>query len=424
MNAPDLHVHSTFSVRDGMGMPEAIVERAKELGWGAAAITEHGWLGSAPTFYLACKAAKINPILGCELYVIPFADKREDNFHLTVLALSVEGYQNLVAWTSFAMQRENFHRKPKITLEEMVDVAPYSLHHNVVLSGCLGSELVQTVLTANGNAHGAGTAYVQAARSLFPNFYIEIQHHRVGKFADAGYSSYDDLLQREGLARKVLVEIARATDTPLVLTNDSHLQSTAQRKSHLALKANDYRNREDAHYGKSVEHLIEAYLPEYVYFGNYMRSMEKIADGLEPMVANEALQSALEIAEEANIVLKPLDDGNFSIPFSGYDEPLEEIRNRCKDRLEALVDQHGRKRVYRRFERELAAMGDFAHYLVALFASRVGQPEQSCFSRPLRLRSVGKLDQRSLRLWAGMHRDCVNRAVRPFVTLAVLCLLS
>ena len=58
MNVPDLHCHSTYSLNDGFGTPKQIVERAVELGWSAAAITEHGWLGSAPAFYKACVEAK------------------------------------------------------------------------------------------------------------------------------------------------------------------------------------------------------------------------------------------------------------------------------------------------------------------------------------------------------------------------------
>ena len=155
MNLPDLHSHSTFSSAlaqgDALGMPKAVVERAVELGWGAACLTEHGWMGSAPTFYKACVEKGIKPILGCELYVCPTSDEREKNFHLTVLALSKEGYYNLVAWTTFASrrdsERDNFKYKPKITVEEMIEHAPYPLHHNVILTGCMAGELAQSQIT-------------------------------------------------------------------------------------------------------------------------------------------------------------------------------------------------------------------------------------------------------------------------------------
>ena len=146
----DLHCHSTFSLLDGFGSPKAVVQRAKELKWEAVSLTEHGSLMSAPALYKAAKAEKIKPILGCELYVTPdwaLGEKGKDlmpeQFHLTVLALSREGYENLVAWSTEAMQRENFYRKPRISVFRMLEIAPWPMHHNVVLSGCLGSELNQ-----------------------------------------------------------------------------------------------------------------------------------------------------------------------------------------------------------------------------------------------------------------------------------------
>src|SRR5215467_11539216 len=111
-NVIDLHCHSTFSLLDGFGMPSAVVARAKELGWSAVSLTEHGHLMSAPTLYKEARAAKLKPIIGCELYITPdyaFGERSKefstDQHHLTVLALSREGYENLVAWTSDSMQR-------------------------------------------------------------------------------------------------------------------------------------------------------------------------------------------------------------------------------------------------------------------------------------------------------------------------------
>src|SRR5262245_42731329 len=119
MNTPDLHVHSGFSLLDGMGSPKAVVERAKELHWSAVALTEHGWLGSAPIFYKAAIELGVKPIIGCEFYVVPddaLGEKGKDfrtaSSHLTVLAISKEGYENLVAWVTLSHQPENFYYKP------------------------------------------------------------------------------------------------------------------------------------------------------------------------------------------------------------------------------------------------------------------------------------------------------------------------
>lgn len=368
MNAPDLHCHSTFSLQDAIGTPKEVVERAVELGWKSAALTEHGWLGSVIPFYKACRENKINPILGCEFYVVPDdalgekgSEYRTASFHLTVLALSAEGYFNLVKWNNEAHDPDNFYYKPRISIERMVDSAPYPLHHNVILSGCLGSELSQMLVASNGKGVNIAGAYVDALKSVFPNFFIEVQNHKIAKFDNAGFAEYQDLLKRESLVNSKLVHLARRTKTPLVVTNDSHYQTVSQRKAHIAMKATSWRSRDDEHMGKSQEQIISEYVPDYGYFGNYMRDMEKVADGFP----SEALENAVEISREADIRLAPLDDFSYSIPFSGYDDPISRIRKRANNRLERLVEKHG-EIARRRFEDELGAMGDFAHYLLLM----------------------------------------------------------
>src|SRR4029077_18522804 len=96
-----------------------------------------------------------------------------------------------------------------------------------------------------------------------------------------------------------------------------------------------------------------------LYFGNYMRSMEKID------APAEALTNIEEIVNEVNIVLDPLDNFSYSIPFSGYDDPMKRMRMRSKARLKEMIDKHGEK-ARERFEYEIEAIGDFAHYLLLI----------------------------------------------------------
>jgi DNA polymerase-3 subunit alpha len=368
-NYIDLHCHSTYSMLDGMGSPKEVVLRAKELGWSAAALTEHGHICSAPTFYKACVENGIKPILGCEMYVVPdellgVKDKttRTESYHLTVLALSREGYENLVAWNTTSMSRDNYYYRPRISLLEMADTAPHPLHHNVVLSGCLGSELDQMLLEAdNGTAIAVAGAYVGAVKSLFSNFFVEIQNHRIPKWAGRDHLAYDALLASERAIRAGLLEVARVSRTPIVFTNDSHFQRVGQRKTHIAMRATAWRHRDDDHYGKSKEQMTAEYLKDYAYFGNYMRDMERVADGLP----REGLDSIAAIVNDAEIRLDPLDRFSYSIPFSGYEFPKREIRRRCRDRQAALVAKHG-SIAAERLALELEGMGEFAHYLLLM----------------------------------------------------------
>jgi DNA polymerase III subunit alpha len=362
----DLHCHSTFSLLDGMGTPKEVVERAKQLGWSAACLTEHGWMGSTPTFYKACIENSIKPILGCEMYVVPdeaqgqrSKEFRDCSRHLTVLALSKEGYFNLVAWNTFSMQPENFYYRPRISLQSMAEIASYPLHHNVILTGCLGGELCSGL--SDGNTLEDAASYVFALKSLFPNVYVEIQNHRIGRFSGSGFEAYDLLLRREQFLGPRLIELSGLTETPLCVTNDSHFQTTKQRKAHVTMRASAWRHRDDIHHGKSQEQLSVAYLKDYSYFGNYMRDMEKVCNG----IPKEALESVAEIVSEANIKLDPLDSFSYSMPFSGYSSPMARIRKRCNSRLEALVEKHGGS-AREKFEIELGAMEGFADYLLLL----------------------------------------------------------
>jgi len=321
---------------------------------------------SAPALYQAARAEKLKPIIGCEFYVTPdwsFGEHSKDvaaeQFHLTVLALSKEGYQNLVAWVTESHRRENFYRKPRLSIFRMAEIAPWPLHHNVVLSGCLGSELNGVLLGDDGIP--AAAQYVRQMKDLFDNFYIEIQSHALPKFFNEAFPAYFDMIVQEDYVRAKLIELSRFTGTPLVLTNDSHMPRASDRKAHVAMKASAWRQRDD--YFGSQEKLSVAYLKDYAYFTNYMRDMERAAEhGDVPPVA---LASIGDIVGEADIRLDPLDNFTYSLPPSGREDPVAAIRRRAKRRLQALTERHGSV-VRERFEHELESMESFADYLLLM----------------------------------------------------------
>lgn len=375
--AIDLHVHDTFSVLDGLGKPEDVVKRAQELKWPAVAITNHGNMMSAPVIYKAAKAAGLKPIIGCELYVTPdeflgVQDKsaQSKSYHLTTLALSAEGYHNLVAWTTFSNRRDeefqNFYHKPRISLGAMADIAPFPLHHNVVLSGCLAGELLRYMLdpSRNGDLWTGAVFYVDMMKTLFPNFYLEIQNHRVEKFIDRGLTNYDELLKTEAVAQNLLIELHKITGVPIVVTNDSHMQWSKQRKSHLSLKIASWKHNEGA-MDKMSPAAINQQLQQYSYFGNYMRDMSEVADALPENLRSSAIQNVCDIISESNIVLDPLDSFSYKIPKSGYDDPIAKMRRRSAKRLKELKKIHG-DLAEERFEHEIKSMGEFAHYLILM----------------------------------------------------------
>jgi DNA polymerase-3 subunit alpha len=359
MNAPDLHVHCGYSTYDGFSSPQSVVDRAVELGWGAVCLTEHGWLGSAPALYKAAKKADIKPIIGCELYVTPEemlvdGDKKvlAARRHLTVLALDIEGYQNLVTWANASMQRPAYYNGPRISLDRMGDIAPHPLHHNVVLSGCMGGELCQCLLHKNGRAYDAAKLYLDSARAMFPNFYIELHNHASDKFLNRGLTEYDQMIEHEEYVGKRLLDLSQELSIPVIITNDSHYQSQSQRKPHMAMMAR-----------KQWKQTSGEFSAHYIYWTNYMRSMEKIADSLPSWARKESIASIHEIVREADLRLDPLDKFSYTLPRSAHRSPVDEVVRRAKPRLKNMVGRHG-SMAQDRFDYEVDAMRDFAHYLL------------------------------------------------------------
>ena len=119
-----LHVHTEFSLLDGSNKIKEYVARVKELGMNSAAITDHGVMFGVIDFYKAAKAAGINPILGCEVYVAPNSrfDREaaygEDRYyHLVLLAENNEGYQNLMKIVSKGFV-DGYYYKPRLDTEQ------------------------------------------------------------------------------------------------------------------------------------------------------------------------------------------------------------------------------------------------------------------------------------------------------------------
>lgn len=370
-NACDLHVHSGYSTWDGMSSPANVVARGVELGWGAVTLTEHGWLGSAPALYAEAKKAGIKPILGCEMYVAPEdslvdGDKSvlQQKRHLTVLALSAEGYKNLVAWVSASYERPLYYNGPRISIDRMLELAPYPLHHNVILSGCLGGELCQCLLhMEESDGDYAGESYMTSMASVFPNFYVELQNHRADKFMDKGFVNYEQMCAEQDEVRERLLGLAATTGLPLILTNDSHYQHPRQRAAHLAMLARKDHGKAQEWRAKTTQDVATGFAAQYGYWTQYMQSMERIAETLPPWAAKESLQSIHDIVDEADIKLDMLDTFSYASVKSPYPDPVAEVKSRSKPRLKALVAKYGQA-AQERFDYELEVMAKDAHYLL------------------------------------------------------------
>lgn len=134
-----LHVHSEYSLLDGLCRLPQLVNKAASLGMSALALTDHGGLWGTVPFYKLCLEAGIKPIIGCEVYVVDNHRKKEvkeSPCHLVLLAENQVGYQNLIKLVTIS-HLEGFYYRPRLDKRQLLS---YS-RGLIALSGCLKGKL-------------------------------------------------------------------------------------------------------------------------------------------------------------------------------------------------------------------------------------------------------------------------------------------
>jgi DNA polymerase-3 subunit alpha len=213
-----LHNHSEFSILDGAVRVSDLVQAAYENKMPAVALTDHGNIFGAVTFFKEAKAKGIKPILGCEVYVAPHSrfDKSGDSrdphhFHLVLLVKNDAGYRNLCLLLSKAYL-EGFYYRPRID-KELLSGHTEGL---IALSSCLKGEV--SFYLDKETDEAAEQAALEYATFFGPgNFFLELQDH--------------GLAQQKAVNPKI-IELARKLDLPLVATNDIHYLKKEDAESH------------------------------------------------------------------------------------------------------------------------------------------------------------------------------------------------
>ncbi|MCL2488125.1 MAG: DNA polymerase III subunit alpha, partial [Oscillospiraceae bacterium] len=202
-----LHLHTEFSLLDGACRIDGLMKRVADLGQTAVAITDHGVMYGAVAFYKAAKAAKIKPVIGCEVYVAARTRQEKvygidsENSHLVLLCENETGYRNLMKLVSIAYT-EGFYFKPR------VDHTLLEQYHEglIALSACLAGEIPRK-LTADD--YDGAKKLALYYRDLFgaDNYFIEIQDHG---------------LADQQAINPLLIKLAGEIGVGLVCTNDAH----------------------------------------------------------------------------------------------------------------------------------------------------------------------------------------------------------
>ena len=284
-----LHVHSHYSLLDGLPKIDDMLDRAQELGMDSIALTDHGVMYGAIEIYQKAKARGIKPIIGCEVYeAIRTMDDKTPNldgkrYHLILLAKNEKGYNNLVKIVTEAHLR-GFYYKPR------VDMALLESHAEglIALSACVQGKIPQLFLmNKKEDAEKEALRY----EKIFGkgNFYLELQDH--------------PSIPEQKKANDLLIALSKKTGIPLVATNDSHyLRKDDAEAQDILMLINTGADINDK------ERLS-------MLGGDFsIRSAEDMAETFKDNP--EAIENTQKIAEACNLELKL---GEFKLPY--FDVP-------------------------------------------------------------------------------------------------------
>lgn len=295
-----LHNHTYYSLLDGYGSPKEMLDRAKEIGLKAFAITEHGNVYSHIYFDLIKKDyPDIKMIYGCELYEcedITIKDKDNKYFHLICLIRNEQGRKDLnkvITKSNF----EGFYFKPRCTVE---DIKPYA-ENFVISSACLASKL------ARESDFEKCIEYVNEYKKAFPHFFLEMQSH-----SHQDQCSYN---------QKIL-ELSKRTNTPFVITTDSH----APKKEDLY-----YQDKLIQIGRKSSNNDKNAIENSEIYEGCYMQSEDEIHEIMDSQIGYENVCLGLENTNKVADLIE-----NVDMPFQKPQLPTFPLPDGYRDNNEFL----------------------------------------------------------------------------------------
>lgn len=297
MRYVSLHHHSTFSFKDGFQLPEAHVRRAAELNMGTLALTEHGNVSSHVKLEVAAQKVGVKPLFGCEIYMGPVdPDRRsQKKNHLTVIAETQEGYQNLLRMVSQGWR--DFHYSPTVSWENL------KKHRKglIILSGCTGS-ILATSLVGGKNIAPEDASYERGKRvaakfkAVFgDSYYLEVQT----------FPELDNVC----LLNKMIARIGEELNIPLVATGDVHYTKPDENEIQIILHSigrNQSPEELEMNWGYNVP------LSPPLTDGTVMRRL--MNTGLTREQAIEAIVSTETIGQRCNVSIPVLPQLRFPVP--------------------------------------------------------------------------------------------------------------
>ncbi|MBR0065855.1 MAG: DNA polymerase III subunit alpha [Paludibacteraceae bacterium] len=421
MNFTHLHVHSHYSLLDGLSKVEEIVDKCLDTGMNAVALTDHGNMYGIKDLLDYCKGVNkkrkeaaeqagepfvpFKPIVGTEAYCARRGrhSKRDDKavnaegrtyiidrsgWHLILLAKNMTGYHNLCRIVSAGYMSDAYYHTPRIDRELLE-----KWHEGIICcSACLGGELPQKVMEgiANGGDFSAAEETIGWFKSVFgEDYYIELQRHETQK---AGGDQ--EVYQRQKQVNPILIDLAHKHGVKLICTNDSHFINEEDAEAHdrlICLSTNHYVNDVNRmHYTKQ----------------EWLKTPEEMAAIFSDIP--EALENTQEIVDKVEIY--DIDHGpimpKFDIPASfGKEEDYPDrlafesayLRHLT---MEGALDRYGKERLEtdevlkERIEFELntiISMGFPGYFLIVMDFIRAAREELDVSVGPGRGSAAGSV---------------------------------
>ncbi|MGL4402766.1 MAG: DNA polymerase III subunit alpha [Fusobacteriaceae bacterium] len=392
-NFTHLHLHSEYSLLDGVGKIDQYLDRCLELGMRAMALTDHGNMFGAVEFYKKALKKGIKPIIGMETYIVQdrFSKERDEenlnrrNYHLVLLAKDEIGYRNLMKLSS-AAYTEGFYYRPRID-RELLKKHSEGL---IALSACMHGEIAYAIL------HNAPESEIDSLTeeyiSIFgrENFYLEMQSNGINE---------------QKILNEKLFELAHKFNLSLVVTNDVHyihkgdheLQDIAICIQTGAKVSDEKRMKIETHelYFKSREQMsgVSLFFTQEYILG---KGNEVLRVALE-----KALDTTLEISERCNLEIK---FGEFKFPKyplpSGFNSIESFLRDRVFHGLSLRYPDGYPESVTERAEYELSVINrmGYAEYFIVVWDFIRYAREQNIPIGPGRGSAAGSLVSYALKI--------------------------
>ena len=327
MKFTHLHVHSHYSLLDGLPKIDGLVNRALELGMDSLALTDHGSIYGAVEFYKKAKAKGLKPIIGSEMYITPESrfNKRgrmdDKRFHLLILVKDKIGYQNLVKLTTKAWL-EGFYYKPRIDKE----ILRQHSQGLIASSACLAGEISRAIV--NNETTDKAEAIALEYLEIFGagNFYLEIEHH--------------PRLPDQKRVNDALIKMSVKLGIPLVATHDVHyLNPDDARAQDILMLVNTNANIDDP---ERLTLLADDFS---------LRPQEDMIEWFKD--TPQAIESTQKIAADCNFEFEL---GKYQLPY--FDVPKEYnpetyLRHLCEIGMEKRYPEGTNEKILARLEHEL-----------------------------------------------------------------------